>query len=468
MVGEKNYTTSKINNTDIMNSWRSWQIRIFSTIWITYGTFYLCRANMSFAIPGISAEFGYSKTLLGLLGTALFMAYALGQFINGQLGDRVGARKLVFVGMISSAFLSIIFSYSNTFVFMLVVWGLNGYFQSMGFAPLVKTMANWFTVNQRGKWMGLMGSCYQIGNAYSWLLASFIAANYGWRAIFWVPALILLISSMHFVTRIRNAPEESGLPPIEELRKGLEQGKFINSGTDPSTAPVCTVTKDEHMGFAYTCKVCVTNPRIWGVAIAFFCLDIIRYGFFYWAPVYLIEAQGASISSAGLKAAVLPLAGSAGAIVTGWVTGRFFQNRRAPVIAICLFGLAIFSWLFYIAPPSAWVWSLICLAIVGFCTYGPHVLMVGHAAQDFAGRKAASSATGFIDGFGYIGAAMTGVFTGWLVDNFGWGAGFWYWIIAALVAAFIMVALWNVPVIEFEYDQSVNLGVGRAITERQA
>jgi sugar phosphate permease len=445
------YDVSKMDRPEIMSLWRHWQVRTFVTIWITYGSFYLCRANMSFALPGLAAEFGFSKTLLGLLGTTLFIMYSMGQFINGQLGDKFGARKLVFVGMVCSAILNIIFSFSTAFVFMMVVWGLNGYFQSMGWSPQVKTMANWFTVKQRGKWMGFMGSCYQIGNAYSWLLASFLAAHYSWRTLFWVPAILLLISSVHFVIRLRNAPEEIGLPPIEQLRK-MQDGQEEPASLDPDAGPVCTIKKDEHLGFVYTCKVCVTNPRIWGVAMAFFCLDIIRYGFFYWAPTFLIEAQGASISSAGLKVAILPLAGSAGAIICGWATGRFFQNRRAPVICICLFGLAIFSYLFYVAPPGAWVWSLICLAIVGFCTYGPHVLMVGHAAQDFAGRKAAASAAGFIDGFGYIGAAMTGVFTGWLVENYGWYAGFYYWIIAALVAAFIMLALWRVPVHEVEYD----------------
>jgi len=452
MKAVKTSNSSAMSNENILLTWRSWQVRTFITIWITYGTFYLCRANISFALPGLSAEFGYSKTMLGLLGTALFISYSFGQFVNGQLGDRFGARKLVFIGMIVSAILNITFSFSAAFTFMLVVWALNGYFQSMGWAPLVKTMANWFTVKQRGKWMGLMGSCYQIGNAYTWLLVAWLAANYGWRTLFWVPSIILLISSIHFVTRIRNAPEETGLPPIEKLRVLHDGGKIPKNIGNPDSALVSTISADEHMGFSYTIKTCVENPRIWAVSIAFFCLDIIRYGFFYWAPMYLIEAQGASITSAGIKIAVLPLAGSAGAIVTGWATGRFFQNRRAPVIAICLFGLALFSWLFYIAPPGAWGWSLFCLAMVGFCTYGPHVLMVGHAAQDFAGRKAAASAAGFIDGFGYIGAAMTGIFTGWLVDNYGWGAGFWYWIIAALVAAFIMVTLWKVPVEEIEYE----------------
>jgi OPA family glycerol-3-phosphate transporter-like MFS transporter len=443
------YNTSKMTREDVLSAWKSWQVRTFVTIWLTYGSFYLCRANMSFALPGLGTEFGLSKTLLGLLGTCLFVMYSLGQFVNGQLGDKFGARKLVFVGMIGSALLNIIFSFSTAFGFMMVVWGLNGYFQSMGWSPQVKTMANWFTVAQRGKWMGLMGSCYQIGNALSWLLASYLAANYGWRSLFWVPAILFLISSIHFVIRLRNAPEEVGLPPIEQLRK-IAAGEIIESKAtlDPTAAPVCHVTEDKHMGFGYTVKVCVTNPRIWGVSVAFFCLDIIRYGFFYWAPVFLIEVQGASISSAGLTVAVLPIAGSAGAIFCGWATGRFFENRRAPVICLCLFGLAIFSYLFYYAEPGAWKLSLFYLAVIGFCTYGSHVLMVGHAAQDFAGRKAAASAAGFIDGFGYIGAAMTGVFTGWLVDNYSWTAGFWYWIIAALVAAFIMLALWRVPVVE--------------------
>jgi sugar phosphate permease len=450
------YDATKMTNDEIMSAWKSWQIRTFITIWITYGTFYLCRANISFALPGLSAEFGYSKTMLGLLGTALFIMYSLGQFVNGQLGDKFGARKLVFTGMIVSALLNIVFSFSTAFAFMLIVWGLNGYFQSMGWSPQVKTMANWFTVAQRGKWMGLMGSCYQIGNAYTWLFVSFLAANYGWRTVFWVPSIVFLISSIHFFIRLRNAPEEIGLPPIEQLRK-IAAGEAVSSagaGEETAGAPAASAKQDAHMGFAYTIKLCVTSPRIWAVSAAFLCLDIIRYGFFYWAPVYLIEAQGASISSAGLKVAVLPLAGSAGAIVTGWATGKFFQNRRAPVIAICLFGLAFFSWLFYTAPPGAWIWSLFCLAVIGFCTYGPHVLMVGHAAQDFAGRKAAASAAGFIDGWGYVGAAMTGVFTGWLVESYGWGAGFWYWIIAAVIGAVIMVGLWAVPVEEVEYDET--------------
>jgi OPA family glycerol-3-phosphate transporter-like MFS transporter len=55
-----------------------WRNQIFIVLWITYGAFYLCRVNFSIAIPGIMKEFGWSKTQLGAIGTALFWAYAAG------------------------------------------------------------------------------------------------------------------------------------------------------------------------------------------------------------------------------------------------------------------------------------------------------------------------------------------------------------------------------------------------------
>ena len=64
-------------------------------LWITYATFYLCRVNFSVAIPGMMNELGFSKTALGLVGSTLFTTYAIGQFVNGQLSDKFGGRKLI-------------------------------------------------------------------------------------------------------------------------------------------------------------------------------------------------------------------------------------------------------------------------------------------------------------------------------------------------------------------------------------
>ena len=101
----------------------------------------------------------------------------------------------------------------------------------------------------------------------------------------------------------------------------------------------------------------------------------------------MFEVQKATISIAAYKAIAIPVASSLGAIFAGRTSDKFFQSRRVPISAIMLFALRIFAWLYPIIPPGNWVLSLFCLLVIGFMTYGPHVLMVGTVAMDLAPEK---------------------------------------------------------------------------------
>lgn len=424
-------------NQKTVNLFNYWRKRVFISIWITYSAFYLTRVNMSIAIPGIMKEFGYSKTVLGGILTCLFITYAIGQFINGQLGDKFGARRLISFGLLVSGVLNIIFGFTSAITAMMIFWGLNGYFQSMGWSPSVKTVANWFPLEKRGKMGGFLGTSYQIGNAYSWALSGFVVGLLGWRWAFWIPGIIVILLAVHWYIRGRNAPEEVGLPTIEEEAEGKET--------------TFEVRKDYHVGFSNTLSTVLKNPRIWVVAFGLFCLNIVRYGFMSWAPTYMFEVQNAAISTAAYKAIAIPVAGCLGAILAGWITDRFFQSRRAPVATIMLILLGLSAGLFLRIPAERWILSFICLLIIGFMTYGPHVLMVGTVPMDFGTRKAAASAAGFIDCFGYIGAALTGIGSGLLIDKYNWNAAFYFWITGAFIAAILMASLWNYKPVESKY-----------------
>lgn len=421
----------------VAEKFKYWRKRILFTAWITYATFYLCRVNMAIAIPGITEEFGISKTAMGGVLTALFTMYAIGQFVNGALADKAGARRLITVGILASAILNIIFGFTNGILSsMMLIWGLNGFFQAMGWAPSVKTIANWFPPKIRGRVGGIMGSSYQIGSAVSWALAGFIAGGLGWRFVFWIPAVIFIISGIHWFIRARNAPEEVGLPTIEEECEGK----------------ICKeIRKDEHLGFAKTLGMVLKRRRIWVAALALFCLNIVRYGFLSWAPTYLFEVQKATISTAAYKAMIIPIAGVLGALFAGWMSDHVFKLRRAPMAMIMLLFLALFSWLYPQVPAGSWLLSLAFLAVIGFMTYGPHVMIVTSMPMDFGTRKAAATATGFIDGWGYIGAALTGIGTGFLIDNFGWSHAFYFWIAGALGAALLMAIIWKYGPVKGEY-----------------
>ena len=212
---KKKNTNEKIKAFNRGKLFGSWQIKMLLTAWITYASFYMLRVNYSVALPLIQDEFGFSKTEVGIVASALLAAYAIGQFVNGQLGDKFKARRMIALGLIASAILNVLFGFSGIFFtgvafiwVMAVIWGLNGYFQSMGWAPTVKTIANWFSKKERGKIMGFVGTSYILGGALSTAFAGAIAgATNDWKWIFVAPALICILVATHWYLRAKNAPE---------------------------------------------------------------------------------------------------------------------------------------------------------------------------------------------------------------------------------------------------------------------
>ena len=425
----------------LLSVFEGWQRRIFLILWVTYASFYLGRVNFSVGLPGIMADFGWTRADVGAIGAALFWAYAIGQFINGQLGDRLGARVLITVGITVSALMNLLFSFSQALGVMIVIWAINGYVQSMGWAPTVKTLANWFPPRARGKMSGRLGTSYILGGAISVALAGFIAARFGWRATFFVPCILMLLSAIHWYVRARNSPESAGLPALEALE-----------GEAASSEQAEVRPQDEYLGLRYTLKNSIGNSRVWLMGWGLFFVNIVRYGFLMWAPTYLFETQKAGIDKAAYSSVVFPIAGALGALFAGWATDRWFQSRRSPVAGISLLLAGVFAWAYRFAVPvDQWLLGLITLAAIGFAVFGAHVLIVAAAPMDYGTRKAAASATGFIDGWGYLGAGLQSVGTGLLVDHWGWSAGFAFWVVCAFLAAGLMVLLWRYKPPKREY-----------------
>lgn len=441
-----------------------WQKRVLATCWITYASFYFLRVNMSVAIPGILHEFGISKTVMGSVLSGLFFAYAAGQFINGQLGDRFNAKKVITIGLLGSAVMNVLFGFTSNFLAgMILIWALNGFFQSMGWAPTVRIVANWFPPKQRGKASGILGSSYQIGNVAAWALSGFVVGALGWRWAFWVPAMIAPFIMINWILKIRKKEETT--EGIAEESQGRDfKIQFLNWKRDfKATGPMIPILtglsflgvekKAEDVGFEPveiarksngfkdTIKTILCNKPIWLAAFGLFGLNIVRYGFLDWAPTYFFEVQKAAISLAAYKAIIFPLAGSLGALSAGWISDVFFRSKRSLMAAVMLSILILAIWLFPHVPVHSWALSLILLAVIGFTTYGPHVLLVTAFPMDFGTKEMAASAAGFIDGWGYVGASLTGVGTGFLLDHFGWNFAFDFWLSGAVMALILMVVL---------------------------
>src|SRR4029079_11789413 len=108
--------------------------RSLGAVMFCYLFYYTGRQTFGFAIPGIQVELGLDKQTLGWVSAALLWAYAAGQMINGNLGDRFGGRRMMFLGALSSFVLNWTTSFACGFKSLFAAWGLNGLAQSMGWA----------------------------------------------------------------------------------------------------------------------------------------------------------------------------------------------------------------------------------------------------------------------------------------------------------------------------------------------
>jgi OPA family glycerol-3-phosphate transporter-like MFS transporter len=87
--------------------------------------------------------------------------------------------------------------------------------------------------------------------------------------------------------------------------------------------------------------------------------------------------------------------------------------------------------------------TVVVLALVGFCIFASHILLVGTAAQDFARRGATAAAAGFVDFMGHLGATTGDVVTGLVRQRYGWDGAIACWALMALAAAAVVATLWR-------------------------
>jgi MFS transporter, OPA family, glycerol-3-phosphate transporter len=394
------------------------QRMVLWVLWLTYGSFYFSRNNLGLALPGLQAELGYTKTQLGTVLMALKLSYGVGQLINGQLAERWSPRRLLAVGMIVSAGLNVLFGWATALYFLTFVWACNGYVQALGWPPSMRVAANWFPALQRGRAIGIIGTGYQLCGALTFVVAGWAAEKFGWRGALYVPAIIVSASAIHMFVLLKDSPERSG-------------------------ETMAVAGPRNQSSFAANLAITLSNPRLWLVGLTLCLLDACRYGFTDWGVTHLKEIQNATVSSAALKYAVLPFGGIAGAYLSGWATDRFFCGRRAPIIFVLLVALGLLS----LAYDQMIHWglsaSLLVLFCIGFCIFGPQVLLVGTLPVDVARQGSAAAAAGFVNFMGYMGAAAGDKLTGHLAQDHGWQFAVHFWAACAFIGAIVIACLWN-------------------------
>ncbi len=437
-----------MDDEQIKKAYKRGRIDIFATCFVGYTVFYLTRKNISVAMPVLSSDLGFSNVELGVLGSALYFSYAIGKFINGVLADKTDANKFMVLSLVVSAVSNILFAISPMIfptdvqfmgqsLLLLVMsffWGVNGWFQSAGFPVCAKVLTFWWSTKERGTIWSIWAASHQLGTCLVFLLAGYLIPRYGWESAFIVPAFLCLLSAIYIGKCMHDKPQTMGLPEVD-VYDAVDKNAVVTEDED-----------DKLSYFEILKKHIFFNPIMWTLVLSFIFVYIFRYGTEDWIIKYLVEVKGDTLEIATQKQTFLPLFGIAGVLLAGVMSDKVFSGRRMPVniwfcvgLIVCLIGLMQNSGHNLLST----IIDYVCLSGIGLFTAGPLIFIGGLCAVESSSKKVAAAATGFCGIFGYVGAMISGIGTGYFIDNFGWDAALWFWTISALLCIIILIPVYR-------------------------
>lgn len=404
------------------------QRRIFWITWITYAGFYLCRKNLSVALPMLNHVSGLSSIELANIVFGYSLMYAVGQFGFGPLSDRIGAKRVVGAGLLLAVASNIMMGVHASLIWLLAFACLNGAAQSTGWSGLVKTMAIWFTGANRGIVMGWWSTNYVLGGFLATTFATWavvqpwLLPQLGWRRGFLFPALLLLAITILFLAGAKEAPE-----PAMSAAPGASDSLPLHSVRSSWNALAGLLRK----------------PSLWMLSISYFFLELCRYALMFWLPLYMVNRLKYSLQASGYLSSLYELIGIVGAVLAGYVSDRFSQSRRAPVSAIMLCGFGIVLAMEPALTRFGILGTAAAISLAGIFSFGPDTLLSGAGAQDIGEPQAAATAAALVDGIGHLGAIFSPYVVVFMSERYGWDSLFVLLAGAAFLAGVALTPIWN-------------------------
>lgn len=384
---------------------------------LLYCFLYCTRLNIGSATPYL-VEAGWTESTIGILTGTLFWTYGIGQLVNGRLSELVGPSKFIIAAVALSAGANFLVATQEVDSVMMLafIWGVNGFFQSMGWTPGLAALTKWWPGKKRGFATGFLNAFSGFGQvaAYLAVLAAYTwFPQLGWKAGFIIPACFPLAVLAIYLLCVKTTPAQVGLKDYEE----------DDTAKTAAEAQMQQIVSEK--GALYPYKYIFSNRKflIW-IVIAF-GTGLARYGLSTWIPLYFNQ-QGLSAAASVASSVILPVGMGIGTLIVPWLTDRFCAKDRLPAAIISAIIGAVTTIAIYVLDATKLPQLIlveILLFISGFCIYAINGIVFAYAT-DIGGRVFSGTCSGVLNFSAYLGAAVQSVVYGFILDNGGWNIVF--------------------------------------------
>jgi len=419
----------------IKKNYKKYRISVFTSATIGYALFYVCRLSISVAKKPLVDAHIFTESELGRIGAALFFTYAIGKLINGFFSDRTNINRFIATGLILTSLANLALGFFPLFIVFIILWGLNGWFQSLGAAPCVVALTRWFSPEERGTYYGVWSASHNIGKAITFTLLPFLIGIGGWQWGFWGAGVAGILGAIMVFFFLHDSPESKGLPSVVSKEAELNTSKNTEQSVIASQKSV------------------LKNPYIWLLALSSALMYISRYAIESWGIFYAQAEKGYTNIQAGEIIGLTAITGIVGTAISGLISDKFFKgSRNIPALVagvLNIISLSIF--LFY---PNGNVWmDSAAMLVHGFAIGILITFLGGLMAVDIAPKQATGATMGLIGIASYAGAGIQELISGFLISDkkivvnnivsYDFSIARYFWFGAALLSTIVALLVWD-------------------------
>ena len=411
---------------------------------IGYSLYYVCRTSLNVVKKPILDSGALDATQLGIIGSSLLFAYAIGKFVNGFLADYSNIKRFMATGLAISAVANLlrgvlgmaagaVISSAVLFIAMSIMWAINGWSQAMGSPPAVIALSRWYPLNKRGTYYGFFSASHNIGEFFSFLFVGSLVATAGWQWGFFGSTIAGVLGVIFIIFFMHDTPESKGLPSINVLANEGEKKTDAQSVKDVQ-------------------KLALRTPAVWILALASAFMYISRYAINGWGVLYLQEAKGFDLVDATQIISVNALLGIIGTVFSGWISDRFFKgSRNIPALfagVLNTIGLTLFVY-----GGNSWFVNVLSMILFGIAVGVLISFLGGLMAVDVVPRNATGAALGVVGMASYAAAGIQDVVSGALIDagktvvdgvtTYDFSTAAIFWIAASIISFMLPILNWR-------------------------
>lgn len=375
---------------------------------IAYLAVYVARNILSAVTPQM-IENGFSEEYIGSISSLYFAFYAVGQLINGIVGDRIKARYMISLGLILAAITNVVFVFVAATPFAAsIAYAMTGFFLAMIYGPMTKVVAeNTEPLHAVRCSLGYTFASF-LGTPAAGMLAAFLP----WQSVFHVSGGILAAMGVAvFVFFL-----------VFEKKGIVRYGKF-------------TRVKKEGGGVKVLFRYGIVKYSLVSILTG-----IVRTSVIFWLPTYISQALNFSPSDAAGIFTAASFIISTTTFITIFIYERTGKNMDRTTLIMFIASALGFTATYFLKEP---VINIICMVIAIMAANGASTVLWSIYCPSLRDTGMVSGATGFLDFLSYMAAALANVLFANAVTSIGWGNLVLVWIGLMVIGVVVSLPFFN-------------------------